>query len=462
MKRILSATGAILFCSQGFSSPVYHPPGPNLTYGSVSNSQTIMSEITNPAAGAAALAKDGGGVRFGVLSNIGAGFELGDVDDMYDRLDEVTNNFDSNFNNITDPNIANLVQDQIDTANQLLLEVEDNGYGKAFASLHIPLMPIVLSGDWLGGSWVFDASVSGVAKVSVFADPLSFDAAAAQADIDAGILSGSPFSQTYGDITVNFNGTSATYDIAQNDSSFVGRIAGIVEAAVGYSTQISQAAGGKIFAGLRGKYYKVALYQNFEKFDNNTTTQTGQDFLDGLDTDNGEKSTGFGLDFGLLWVSDHFRVGGMITNINEPEFEYNNIDTSNYDPVNAAIINKFASNKYIMERQATIEAALHSQNQNWVISGSLDLNEVMDPIGDEYQWMAISAAYATDSWWLPGIRAGYRVNQAGSELKYLTGGVTVFKSLNLDIAYSPDKVEDENGNEITRSFIINLGLELTF
>jgi len=62
---------------------------------------------------------------------------------------------------------------------------------------------------------------------------------------------------------------------------------------------------------------------------------------------------------------------------------------------------------------------------------------------------------------IPGIRAGYRVNQAGSELSYLSGGFTLF-SVNVDVAYSPDKVEDDSGDETSRSIIVNLGLELTF
>ena len=465
MKRLTAATCATLLCSQAFASPVYHPPGPNLTYGSVSNSQTIMSEITNPAAGAASLDKNGGGLRFGVLSNIGVGFELGDVDDMYDRLDTVIDNFDQNFNDVANLADATLVDAQIDEANNLLSEVDESGYGKVFLSAHIPVMPIVLSSDMLGGSWVFDASISGVAKVTAFADPINFDVVGAQAFI-LGVTPMTPSSFDAGDVDVDFDGTNFSYnidDVTSNDSSVVARVAGIVEAGIGYSTHLTNFAGGKVFAGVRGRFYKVTLLQAAEKFDDGSTNQDTEDFLDDLDADDGEENSGVGIDAGILWVSDHLRIGATLTNINEPEFEYNDFDTAGFNDAQIlARMNALSGEKYIMEKQATVEAAIHSQNQNWVISGSLDLNEVSDPVGDEYQWLAVSAAYATDSWWLPGIRAGYRVNQAGSELKYLTGGVTLFKSLNLDIAYSPDKVEDDDGNEVTRSAIVNLGLEMTF
>jgi len=461
MKRLLSATCATLFCSQAFATPVYHPYGPNLTYGAVSNGQSIMSDITNPASGAATMEKQGGTFRFGVLSNIGAGFELGPIDNMYDEIDFVIDDLSNSFANVDNTN-ASLVEQSVINANDVLSRVQEDGYGKVFASLNVPLMPIVISANALGGSFVIDANASFIGKVSAFSDPISFtgaDVTNAQSFITAN-YGGGPVSSIFGDLTININGTSVTYDV-DNDSSLVARLGGIVELAVGYSMELTPFAGGKVFAGVRGKHYKVTLLQDAARVvssSNNT-----QNYFDDLDLGDGKTSTGFGVDFGLLWVSDHMRVGATIANINEPEFEYNSFDTTGYtDPTVLAVLNAVSQDKYVMERQVTAEAALHSADQNWVIAGSLDLNEVMDPTGDKYQWMAVSAAYATDSWWLPGIRAGYRVNRAGSELKYLTGGVTLFKSLNLDIAYSPDKVEDDNGNSVTRSFIINLGLELTF
>jgi len=82
MKRLITATAITLATSLAQATPLYHPPGPNLTYGAVSNGQTIMSDITNPAAGAAVLQQDGNQYRFGILSSIGGGIELGEIDDL--------------------------------------------------------------------------------------------------------------------------------------------------------------------------------------------------------------------------------------------------------------------------------------------------------------------------------------------------------------------------------------------
>lgn len=460
MKRLLSAVCATLLSSQAIATPVYHPYGPNLTYGAVSNGQTIMSDITNPASGAATMDKNGGGLRFGVLSNVGIGFELGAVDDMYDELDLVIDDLSNNFANVDNTNAAEVEQSVIN-ANDLLSRVQDDGYAKAFLSFNVPLMPIVINTNTLGGSLVFDVNFSGVAKMSAFSDPINFtgvDVTNAQNFITAN-LGGGPVQGTFGDLTIDINGTNVTYDV-DNDSSLVARVAGIGEAALGYSTEVMPLMGGKLFAGVRGKYYRVTLLQDAERVSASNTNS--EDYFDDLDYDDGETSTGFGVDFGVLWVSDHLRAGATITNINEPEFEYNDFNVTGYsDPTVLAILNELSDEPYIMERQITVEAALTSQSKNWVIAGSLDLNEVMGPTGDEYQWLAVSASYATDNWLIPGFRAGYRVNQAGSELKYLTGGVT-WANLNLDVAYSPDKVEDDSGDEISRSIMVNLGLELTF
>ena len=461
MKRVFCAMCATLICSQAYGTPVYHPYGPNLTYGAVSNGQTIMSDITNPAAGAATMDKKGGGFRFGVLSNVGFGYEFGAIDNMYDELDLVIDDLSNNFANV-DNKVAAEVEQSVINANDLLSRVQEDGYAKAFISFNVPLMPVVISANALGGSLVFDANFSGIAKMSAFSDPISFtgvDVTNAQNFITAN-LGGEPAQGTFGDLTIDINGLNVTYDV-DNDSSMVARLAGGGELALGYSTEIMPFIGGKVFAGVRGKYYRVTLLQDAERVA--STNTDSENYFDDLDADDGETSTGVGVDVGVLWVSDHLRTGATVTNLNEPEFEYNAFNMTGYtDPTTIAILSELSNEKYVMEKQVTVEAALHSQNQNWVIAGSLDLNEIKGPTGDEYQWLAVSAAYATDSWLLPGIRAGYRVNQAGSELKYLTGGVTLVKSLNLDLAYSPDKVKDDNGDEVSRSIIFNLGLELTF
>lgn len=117
---------------------------------------------------------------------------------------------------------------------------------------------------------------------------------------------------------------------------------------------------------------------------------------------------------------------------------------------------------YEMKPQLQLEGAVYSESQNWVVNAGLDANAVPDPVGRDFQWLTLSGAYATDSWWIPGARVGYRTNLAGSKLSYVTGGLTMFKALSLDVAYGLDSVTDDKGNSIPRSAMINLGLQMTF
>ncbi|NOX43775.1 MAG: hypothetical protein GXP19_08615 [Gammaproteobacteria bacterium] len=121
-----------------------------------------------------------------------------------------------------------------------------------------------------------------------------------------------------------------------------------------------------------------------------------------------------------------------------------------------------------MKPQVRLEGALFSSNQNWVFGVAVDANAINDPIGQEYQWATVSAAYATDSFLRPGFRVGYRANLAGNKLSYITTGLTLFKSFNLDIAYGLEDVEIEKNDltsvdgTVARSIIVNIGLEVTF
>jgi hypothetical protein len=115
-----------------------------------------------------------------------------------------------------------------------------------------------------------------------------------------------------------------------------------------------------------------------------------------------------------------------------------------------------------MKPQLEMEGAFYSESQNWILNASLDGNAVQDPVGRDFQWATLSAAYATNSWWIPGVRVGYRTNLAGSKLSYVTGGLTMFEALSLDIAYGLKSTTDNSGNSIPRSAMINLGLQMTF
>lgn len=460
VKQLAAAVALAVAGSATYATPVYHPPGPNLTYGDVSNGQTIMSDITNPAAGAAALKKNGNQYRFGILSSIGVGAEFGQVDDLYTKIEDQADAYDAgvdlDFTNTSQ--IGSLVNEQRDIINDILAEVEDNGYAKAFVSAHLPIMPLVVAHKAFGGSIVLDINGSVTSKVYGLHDSIDVDGVQLQSDIIANPALGT---YTNGDVTISYDPLDATNSTltVDNDSSVVAKAAYTAEVALGYSRPVLHADTGTLYAGLRGRYYKVGLTRKAIRLGD---LEDVEQELENISDEDLSESTALGVDLGVLWIEEHYRLGATLTNLNEPSFKYPSFDATSFNNPTSGVAAAIAGDDtYTMSSQLKLEAALYSASQNWVLSAAMDANAVMDPMGDEYQWATASAAYATDSWWIPGLRLGYRQNLAGSELSYATAGLTLFKMLNLDVAYGLESVTID-GETVPRSVIANLGLEVTF
>lgn len=460
MKHTFKFAVLSMLCANAFATPIYHPAGPNLTYGAVSNNQTIISNVTNPAAGAAVFTKEDSQYRFGILSSIGFGVEFGQVDNLYTEIDAAQATLKANqsvdFSAVctgpasTDATLcsnavaASLNANIFAPVNSVLNKFQKDGYVSGFLSGHVPLMPLVISHKGLGGSFVLDANFSAIANMKFLSDPVVLQG--------SDVLTAVQDYITAGDSSAPFN---ITLSDSSTDSTLLVKAAAIAELALGYSRPVFNSDSGELMAGFRAKYYKVGLSRSAQRLfaadGAENTFDENKDYV---------YSSGIGIDVGALWVSKNYRVGAWVDNVNKPSFKFNDVDVTGYsDPVVTAELSK--SETYQMDSQLHLESALYTESQNWVINVGLDANAIKDPIGAEYQWATVSAGYATDSWWIPGFRVGYRANMAGTELNYMTGGLTLFKSVTLDVAYSLDSVEVD-GQKAPRSAIINLGMELSF
>lgn len=455
MKRWFALSTLSLACAQAWATPVWHPSGPNLTYGAVSNNQTIISNVTNPAAGAMVFSKGENQYRFGILSSVGFGYEFGDVENLYDEIDSAQTTLEntqpvdyatvcasagSDVNLCADLVAAYLNTTALAPVNAVLNTMQSDGYATGFFSGHVPVMPLVVSHQGLGGSFVLDANFSTVARMTFLSDPVALTGSDVLTQVQAYSGSG-PL-----DITVPENST---------DSAMLVRAGAVAEIGFGYSRPVINAETGDLIVGMRAKYYMVGLTRVATRL---MDSSGAEDTFDA--SEDYKESSGIGLDVGALWVSRHYRLGAWVDNINKPSFDYPEVELTGYtDAATIAALQK--SQKYEMNSQLHLEGAVHSESQNWVVNIGLDANEAEDPTGNAYKWATLSAGYATDSWWIPGVRVGYRTNMAGSELSYLTGGLTLFKTANLDIAYALDSVEVD-GEKAPRSMMVNLGFELTF
>jgi hypothetical protein len=481
--RLATALSALLLTIPASAEPVYQPPGANLTYGNVTHGQRILSTTSNPAAAAADVLRGGGKAASGTVVSVVAGIEYGNVQELFDTIDELSKGFeptdpgggvgpvnpkepidigkiiDTNFPNFRE--VVDEVAKEVATQAAILAIISAEGHGKAFVSADAPF---VIGTEVLGGAWTFGVNWSGTSKVRGLGQPIVFDFDQVLEDIrndyDPSLTpDGKPrLYDLSGDVNIFIDQATGNYGINfANDSLLLTKAAKTLELALGYSWLAKKTEKGNLFFGVEGKYYDLALSRLSVRFGDITDSE---ELFDSIRNSEFKNDQGFGFDFGTLWVGRNYQFGATLTNINEPKFEYPDVDLSPYTNQNA-IEFLLRDKTYTMERQLKLEASYFTDNRRWTVNLGLDANDVEDPVGDDFQWFTLSAGYATDSWWLPGVRFGYRQNLAGTELKYLGVGVTAFKILNIDIASSLDTVTI-NGTKLPQGLIASIGFDISF
>ena len=470
------------------AEPIYQPPGTNLTFGHVAQGQRVNSASNNPAAAALLVQRGGNRFNSGGGVSITGGIEYGNVQELFDTLDELSKAFESSddvddsvdgtvtpenpkepidIGQIIDtnfPNFDQIVDDITDEASRraaILALIAAEGYAKAFASVDAPF---IFASNESDNAWTFGVNYSGTSKAVGIVDPIDFDAAQALEDLrNAYDPSPTPDDEPRlydlsGDVNLFIDPATGHYAInLANDSAMLTKAARILEISLGYSWHMQELAEGDLFLGVQGKLYDVELSRLSVRFGDITDSQEVFDAIRDSDFDDDQN---VGVDIGLLWTRDRYQLGATLTNINEPEFKYPGIDLSIYS--NNRIIDLLERDRvYTMERQLRLEASYFTENRRWSINLGLDANAVEDPVGDDFQWLTLSAGYTTQSWWLPGVRFGYRQNLAGTELQHVGVGVTAFQILNIDIASSLDDVRID-GETLPQSVLLSIGLNFDF
>lgn len=276
---------------------------------------------------------------------------------------------------------------------------------------------------------------------------------------------------TAADKQVQLNASDGTAKTKlKNDSTLLVRAATIEKVGVGYSRVVWNYGGtgrpdvpawkeGSLATGVRVKFYRVGLKRYAVRM------ADGEDAIKQFEKDVEKDediplSTGFGVDAGVLWTNPRYRAGLWVNNVNSPKFKYNRLDMTTYENPNGDVVNSLAAGKtYEMKPQVHVEGAW-TPFGNFVFNVTADANESPDPIGRDYQWVTASAAYATNTWWIPGLRAGYRKNLAGSELSYGTLGMR-WLGVDLDVAAALENMDLE-GDSVPRGMMLYLSSSMSF
>jgi len=305
----------------------------------------------------------------------------------------------------------------------------------------------------LGGALTFDVNGSVTTKAVGLYDNINVDYSSVQQQLQT--WNGTD-PLDLGEVTLDLNSQTMTVN---NDTTLYTRAAGVGEFALGYSRQVMKRDSGGLFGGVRAKYYRAGLTRVGTRLGD--LTDAKQLFQDIRDAEFHYDSN-FGLDLGLLWVSERYRLGATLADLNQPGFTFPGLDVSGYSDPTGPIARELAQDYvYTMKRQLKLEGALFSSDRHWVLNATYDLNAIPDPFGDDYQWATLSGAWFSDSWWIPGARIGYRSNLAGEKMNYVSLGLTLFKVLNVDGAMALNDVTID-GTTVPRGAMLNLGLELPF
>lgn len=431
--RMIGAAALAITFQATSAAPLFHESGANLTYGPASNRDSVFLSTHNPAAGAVNLS-EGADFRMGVVPNIGIGYEIGQADDFATELEDLADALDSTF---TTPDQA---QDTAERFNALLPTIAEEGYLRAWGVAHVPAFPLTIrTSGRLEGAVTLDISLSAEAWGGFLDDPVSV----------------SPAGNTI-----------------ESESAVHVKGAEITEFSAGYSRPVMTLGGGQLYAGGRLKYLRMALSQQVVALETVGEDEDIGEVIQDNYQENQNTSAGITLDTGITWVRDDLRAGLTLTNLTEPSFDYGTIGFNcnrHIDPArrDGCLSAQFFADRidrdetHTMERQVTVEAAAGLLNDRLSLSAAYDLNAARDPVSAEHQYLTVAAGWEPRSFWIPGVRIGYRKNTAGEKLSMLTGGLRLLRVVAVDLAYGLETAKYE-GESYPRTATVNLSVEAQF
>ena len=436
------------------------------------------------------------------LIRVGAGFNYGQVDDVFNEADRIYDTLENN-DSITNNELSALATD----AENVLGLLEDKGYINA--SLYGSALPLEVASQKMGGVWTLhpyvdfntNANFSGssvdcrssldeegqfydcsdylqgtasnsesnMSACSVYLlDLLDYSSGQnppANAindclieqfgstdleDIDGSGLAGCEralFDYGLGsDTDTTTIAEQCTFDM-DSDAAMHLRLGLFTGIGVGYSTRIRDIGTGGVFIGGRGKIISGNLYTKKITYDDivNEYDNDAQKMIEDIQADyssNATSSSGLALDLGVLWTSRNARVGLSMDNALAPQFNY--VD-ENGD-----------SQKYQLPQQSRFEASIYPKERWIYLSYVQDLAEAEAFSGERTQWRKISVGFVPDWLFVHG-RVG-RSEELVSGLSYTTFGLSLFSMVHADFGMSDQTVTIE-GDKVSRGGYFAVGFE---
>jgi hypothetical protein len=476
-----------LFVEQTIAAPNYQLAGSDLSNGHAMQAGNMFSGLVNPASISAN--QDLKPEYLAVAPSVGFAIEYGQVNDIFDSFDTLAtklgvngsggtgsdedstagivggflrDNVDFSDVAVNNPDLATAIKGvavEMALAGSLITLMAEEVFVKADAHVDIP---IVLGTDLAGGTWAVAINSSITSKVFGLADVPAFDASLAEQNLisylDAGATDESGNIDLTGGLLLNVDPTTgAVSSQFGNESILVTKVARVDEFALNYGRQVWQSGTGQLHLGTKVKYLRVGVSQVGIRIGDVTDSE---EIFNDLKNAEFEYENGMAIDAGAVWQDSNYNLGLTLVNANKPEFSFSKVELEDFDnPEILSELNKHDT--YIMGSQVKLSAGLFTLDKQWSMNMGLDTNGVEDIMRDASQWVSIGGAYNSDGSYVPSARLGYRQNLVGTELSYVSAGLTLFNFLNLDVASSLETVEI-NGTTLPRSFAVNMGIAQSF
>ena len=361
------------------------------------------------------------------VTSIGVSAEIGDVD-FYDDISDLIDELDRNDLGIDE---INQLKARFDS---LLVTAGKDGYVDANANAQLPL-----SFAWKRekDTISLSSSISGHAYTTILDAP-----------IEAG---------------------KQNQTITTKASAYV-KAAEFRELSLGYSRLVWQNRLGDLHAGARVNVQRIGLSKQVVAFEAADGNEEIEDIL--LDDYKDQKvtSTELALDLSAYWSGINYNAGLTISNVNEPEFEFNQLGNNCNAKANEQLIencraalhfsNRIALQEtYTATRYATFQANYINDDKTFSIDASVE-SEHNTPVGLKEQWFSASIAGFPESIYIPNARLTYSNNLAGNKLDYLSGELSWgWFGLAGGYALSDTIVDDES---VPRGGFLNLTISNKF
>ncbi len=411
--------------------------GPSMTTGPSLSHFSVQNAMNNPALNPF-MVPEGDKWRMAYFGSFGTNIEVGDVNNFADDVDDLADILD-------DPDSTDEeTSDVLDRFNDVLVRMGESGYIKSNTLIHVPVTPLYYHSERFNGTFGLDVSIGTQIAGRILDDTLRFNPATAY-ETSTSLYMKSGIETR---ISLSFGGQ--------------------------YLEDHAVSSFGDFYAGVKVNLIQLELSKQIiaiQDFDGN---DVGDIISDNYDN-NLESSWNVGIDLGVMWDAERYRVGVALENLNSPGFDYGSVG------VNCTRLDENTTARNSCEVAALFVArgrldpteehkmnarlradGLYKLTDTWSISGSLDLAKYDDVVGFENQWMHVGASYeSSKGWWRPSARVGYQKNLAGEKLSSLNVGFTFFKMLTLDGEYGLETIEVD-GSSGPRRFGFSIGIEEKF